>query len=368
MWTRFSNHARTVIFFAQEEAGRLGESFVSTEHLLLGILKQPESIGFRLLESIGVPPSRLRSELDEAIEHGTGRAGAEMQLTPLAKRTIDLAYDEARKLSDNFIGSEHLLLALIRQDQGLASIALARFDASLEKARSTVKTLRRTLPTPHPTLAETSRLAALGAESSVRRFTERARRVVFFAQEEASQLGQNEVAAEHLLLGLLRESDSLAARVLDRLGVSRDELRNGIKRRTPSATGRPLSPDLQLSLHGSQVIAQAREEAQQLQNPFVGTEHLLLGFVREGTGLTGELLRELGLTLEAVRLCVVQIQNEGQAATSVTSTPTPQERELAALTRHARTIVRRILALDPSCRESLRRSLFDEETTTPNGS
>src|SRR5207249_8991621 len=99
MWQRFTERARRVVFFAQEEAGRLGENYVSTEHLLLGLIRENDSVAARVLDTLGVGPSRIRSVLEEQVARGDGRLGADMQLTPRAKRVIDLAYDEARQLS-----------------------------------------------------------------------------------------------------------------------------------------------------------------------------------------------------------------------------------------------------------------------------
>ena len=105
---------------AQEEAGRLGENYVSTEHLLLGLVKENDSVAARILDRIGVSLGRIRSEIERQVARGDGRMGPEMQLTPRAKRVIDLAYDEARQLGNNYIGTEHLLLGLIREGEGLA--------------------------------------------------------------------------------------------------------------------------------------------------------------------------------------------------------------------------------------------------------
>ena len=106
MWQRFTERARRVIFYAQEEAGRLGENYVSTEHLLLGLVREPDSVAARILERMGVSLSRVRSEIERQVSRGEGRLGQETQLTPRAKRVIDLAYDEARQLNNNYIGTD----------------------------------------------------------------------------------------------------------------------------------------------------------------------------------------------------------------------------------------------------------------------
>ena len=142
MWQRFTERARRVVFFAQEEAGRLGENYVSTEHLLLGLVKENDSVAARILDRIGVSLGRIRSEIERQVARGDGRMGPEMQLTPRAKRVIDLAYDEARQLGNNYIGTEHLLLGLIREGEGLAGRVLGKMGVDLERTRREVRLLQ----------------------------------------------------------------------------------------------------------------------------------------------------------------------------------------------------------------------------------
>src|SRR5437667_4787518 len=142
MWQRFTERARRVVFFAQEEAGRLGENYVSTEHLLLGLVRENDSVAARILDRLGVSLGRIRSEIERQVTRGDGRLGQDMQLTPRAKRVIDLAYDEARQLNNNYIGTEHLLLGLIREGEGLAGRVLAKLGVDLERTRREVMALQ----------------------------------------------------------------------------------------------------------------------------------------------------------------------------------------------------------------------------------
>src|SRR5438309_7232270 len=104
MWQRFTERARRVVFFAQEEATRLGENYVGTEHLLLGLVRENDNVAARILEGrLGISLSSIRQETEKQITRGPGNQGKDMQLTPRAKRMIDLAYEEARNLSNNYI-------------------------------------------------------------------------------------------------------------------------------------------------------------------------------------------------------------------------------------------------------------------------
>ncbi|MCC6445904.1 MAG: ATP-dependent Clp protease ATP-binding subunit [Armatimonadetes bacterium] len=142
MWQRFTERARRVVFFAQEEAARLGENYVSTEHLLLGLVRENDSVAARILDRMGVSLHKIRQEVERHITRGDGRLGQDMQLTPRAKRVIDLAYDEARQLNNNYIGTEHLLLGLIREGDGVAGRVLTKLGVDLERTRREVMSLQ----------------------------------------------------------------------------------------------------------------------------------------------------------------------------------------------------------------------------------
>jgi ATP-dependent Clp protease ATP-binding subunit ClpC len=142
MWQRFTERARKVVFYAQEEAQKFGEGYVSTEHLLLGLVRESDSVAARVLEKLGVSLTRIRAEVEKQLPRGDARPSQDMTLTPRAKRVIDLAYDEARNLNNNYIGTEHLLLGLIREGDGLAGRVLAKLGVELEKARREVMSLQ----------------------------------------------------------------------------------------------------------------------------------------------------------------------------------------------------------------------------------
>lgn len=140
MWLRFTGSLRKVILYAQQEAAKAGENSVSTEHLLLGLLREDSNATLALKE-IGCNTRAIRTETERHLARGSGRLGSEMQLAPRAKRVIDLSYDECKRLGASMVDTEHLLLALIREGEGLAGQALAKCGADLEQARKAVKSL-----------------------------------------------------------------------------------------------------------------------------------------------------------------------------------------------------------------------------------
>lgn len=130
------------MFYAQEEAQKFGEGYVSTEHLLLGLVRESDSVAARVLDKLGVSLSRIRTEVERQLPRGDAKPAQEMTLTPRAKRVIDLAYDEARNLNNNYIGTEHLLLGLIREGDGLAGRTLNKLGVEIDRARKEVMALQ----------------------------------------------------------------------------------------------------------------------------------------------------------------------------------------------------------------------------------
>src|SRR5215471_9547009 len=133
------------------------------------------------------------------------------------------------------------------------------------------------------------------------RYTEKARRVIFFARYEASQFGAPQIEPEHLLLGIMREDKALTGRFFPRVQVSVESIRHQIERRTLLREKISTSVELPLAPETKQILAYAHEESDRLQHRHIGTEHLLLGLLREERSMAAEILYERGLRLSAVR-------------------------------------------------------------------
>ncbi len=135
---KFTARARKVLTLAQEEAGRLNHNYIGTEHLLLGLIREGEGIAAKALASMDVDLERARGEVELIIGRGDRMVVGEIGLTPRAKRVIDLAVDEARILKHRYIGTEHLLLGIIREGEGIAAGVLEKLGVNLEQARTEV--------------------------------------------------------------------------------------------------------------------------------------------------------------------------------------------------------------------------------------
>ncbi|MFW6074848.1 MAG: Clp protease N-terminal domain-containing protein, partial [Chloroflexota bacterium] len=135
---KFTERARKVLTLAQEEAQRFNHNYIGTEHLLLGLVREGDGVAARVLSNMGVQLTKVRSAVEFIIGRGDTGVTGEIGLTPRAKKVIELAVDEARRLNHHYIGTEHLLLGLVREGEGIAAGVLESLGVNLEKVRGQV--------------------------------------------------------------------------------------------------------------------------------------------------------------------------------------------------------------------------------------
>ena len=135
---KFSERARRVLTSAQEEAQNLNHNYIGTEHILLGLIREEEGVAAKVLTNLGISLTKVRSAVEFIIGRGEKASTGEIGLTPRAKRVIELAIDEARHLSHNYIGTEHILLGLLHEGEGVAAGVLDSFGLTIEQARTEV--------------------------------------------------------------------------------------------------------------------------------------------------------------------------------------------------------------------------------------
>src|SRR5947209_7771173 len=240
---KFTERARKVLQLAQEEAQRFNHNYIGTEHLLLGLVREGEGVAAKVLGNLGVELNKVRSAVEFIIGRGDRTVAGDIGLTPRAKKVIELSVDEARRLNHHYIGTEHLLLGLVREGEGIAAGVLQSLGVNLEKVRTqTIQVL----------------------SSSAARAGSASRKV----DEEAIVLTNEEVA------GAVDEDDLTLA-----IPGEGDEEKN-------------IPPNC--TVRARRVLDAAQEEAHKRQQKFVGTEHLLLGLVREEKGLASLLFQKLG--------------------------------------------------------------------------
>lgn len=143
----FTDRARHVLTLAQEEAQQFQHSFLGTEHLLLGLLSEREGVASQVLSNLGIEADRVRSAVEARIGRGEGPVTGEASFTPRAKKVMELAVNEAHHLKHHYIGTEHLLLGLICEGEGVAACILKSLDLQLEQVRTeTLRVLREPKP------------------------------------------------------------------------------------------------------------------------------------------------------------------------------------------------------------------------------
>jgi bifunctional DNase/RNase len=229
------------------------------------------------------------------------------KFTERVRKCIFLAREEAVRLRHDAIGTEHLLLGMIGEGEGIAATAIRNLGVDLHNLRHA---LEETMPE---------------GESSVERgetpFTPGAKRALELSVDQARQLGHNYVGTEHLLLGLICQTEGSAARILTEQGVKWESARDEVLRLLPGKpqpepTSEPSQPTEGFTERVRKCIFLAREEARRLQHESVGTEHLLLGILQEGSGIAATVLMQLGMDLEGVRQAVESMvqQESGTSA------------------------------------------------------
>src|SRR3990170_7981838 len=135
---KFTERARKVLQLAQEEAQRFNHNYIGTEHLLLGLVREGDGVAAKVLGNLGVELNKVRSAVEFIIGRGDRSTSGEIGLTPRAKKVIELAVDEARRLNHSYIGTEHLLLGMLREGEGIAWAVLQSLGVSLDQARKEV--------------------------------------------------------------------------------------------------------------------------------------------------------------------------------------------------------------------------------------
>ena len=138
MFERFTDRARRVVVLAQEEARMLNHNYIGTEHILLGLIHEGEGVAAKALESLGISLDAVRQQVEEIIGRGQQAPPGHIQFTPRAKKVLELSLREAKALGHNYIGTEHILLGLIREGSGVAAQVLVKLGADLNRARQQV--------------------------------------------------------------------------------------------------------------------------------------------------------------------------------------------------------------------------------------
>ncbi len=233
MFERFTGRARHAVVLAQEEARRLHHNYIGTEHILLGLLGEPDGVGARALEGFGLSLDGARREVAAIVSPGTAAPTGHIPFTPRAKKTLELALREALQLSHNYIGTEHILLGLMREGDGVAAQIL-RQHGDLLAIRTAVLDLLAASSYQGPRRRRWLRRRGAAAPSEPGAAAQQSELNATPAADatlsEATRLaGARPVGSHHLLLAALADPDTAAARALAALGVDLDQAKEALR-------------------------------------------------------------------------------------------------------------------------------------------
>ena len=298
-----------VLAVAQDEAIQMNHNYIGTEHLLVALIRSDANgPAGRALTRLGITLDRARTALRFIVGPGDAPTSpSEITMSPRTQKVLELAMDEARRLGHAKTGAAEICLGLIREGQGIATGIIESLGVTLDMARNAVLAELAGQPSPPPFLPPDPR-PAYGRPSvgPFDRFNDRAKRVLALAQDEAIRFNHNYIGPEHLLMGLVREGEGVAAKVLESLDVDLSRTRREVENLIGRGDATTSPSEITLTPRTKKVIELAIDEARRLGHSHVGTEHLLLGLVREGGGTNaGAILKAQGIDLEVVRATVI---------------------------------------------------------------
>lgn len=330
MFDRFTERAHKTMSYSRMASEQFNHDYIGTEHMLLGLVRSSECVAVAILKEFGLEPTQVEDAVKKKIRPGPNRIQyGNLPFTPRAKKILEKAMDEARSLEHTYVGTEHLLLGMLHVSDGLASEVLGSFGLSLATVREKTVAYLSALPprnrmpdyavpasratsTVPPSVDEKPGILKRMVNALLRSkephaptpfdsFTDRARKALSFARKEAERMNHDYIGTEHILLGIVCEGAGVAACTLENLHVDLARVRNEIEKTVKQGEHPVTSGPLPFTPLAKRVLEYAIEEAKALDHHYVGTEHLLLGLMREENGLGGQVLENLGLTQEAIR-------------------------------------------------------------------
>jgi ATP-dependent Clp protease ATP-binding subunit ClpA len=322
---------------AHEEAQRFQHNYIGTEHLLLGLVREGEGVAAKVLSNLGVELNKVREAVEAMIGRGDRIVPGQIGLTPRAQKVIELAVDEARRLNHHYIGTEHLLLGLVREEEGIAAQVLQSLGVNLVKVRThTIQVLSQSgIPQKMEALPQLrDALKALdiilrekeialqqqeyGLAAELRacevELRERIARRESDWHSEHDNKESEQVADEDIVSNTqqpIQDDDDQVQELsqeekdfIETLGVYGQQKLDALSQYDRDRFAK-------FTVRARRVLRFSWEEAQRLQHNYIGTEHLLLGLVRENSGIAGAVLHNLGVEINKVRSALEFIIGRG---------------------------------------------------------
>jgi hypothetical protein len=326
MFDRFTDRAKKTMSLARQEALRIGHGHIGPEHLLLGLVQEGSGVAANVLKNMNVDLETIRCEVDKILAPKGPPMDHTIQLpfTPRGKKVLELSLEESMQLCHNYIGTEHLLLGLIREEESIPAQVLRKLGVELDDFREEV--LEFLAPSDSDDAADAAMAQARSRADLFGRFTESGRKAMDFTRREALKLNHDYICTEHILLGLVQEDRGVAASVLKSMNVGLESVRRELEKIVKAGPSPVTMGQLPFTPRAKRALELALEEASELRHDYFGTEHLLLGLIRESEGVAAQVLSNLGVQLETIRK---QADEHRDMAAEVLQTGRQQQHDLA---------------------------------------
>jgi ATP-dependent Clp protease ATP-binding subunit ClpA len=326
---RFTERAKKVLTLAQEEAEKSHHSYIGTEHLLIGLLREGDGLAARALADFGVEIEGVRTAIANVL--GANERIRVQQIIPTSrvKKVIELAFEEAQRTTETHVGTQHLLLGLLIEGEGIAARVLQDLDIDAEKVRANLpakvdedsigdQPIRGDLRSGDTRYYDTSESESESFSprrrwfGSVNSCTSEALSALALAEEEAVKSALGYMGTEHLLLGLVRQAEGTAAQVLLALGVDLSNVRQEVARNPPPSPR--LLVQTVLPTSGLRAVsALARRSALHEPSERVDTQHLLLAIAALDQESGARVLAALGVDRAAIQERVTRFDGGAMA-------------------------------------------------------
>ena len=314
---RFTELAKTVLTMAQDEAEKTHHSYIGTEHLLLGLLRVPDGVAAGVLANLGVDIDTVRDTMESLVGRSERTIVQQIIPTSRVKKVIELAFDQAKEMGDELVGTGHLLIAVLREADGIAAHVLRDLGVEVEGVLANLPdrgeeqeargfTRKEARHTVHAVFEDLGRAPATTLPwfyGDPARFTPEAKTALVIADEEGVRRGGGQIGTQHLLAGLIRHGEGRAARALRLLGVTLERVR--------TATGSlPSTPYPRRTLTLRRSVFRARKEATREGSSLVDTQHLLLSVSDPEAEPAAGILRDLGASEARIREALTGLADE----------------------------------------------------------
>jgi len=308
MFERFTDRARRVVVLAQEEARMLNHNYIGTEHILLGLIHEGEGVAAQALEAMGISLDDVRVQVEQIIGQGEAAPSGHIPFTPRAKKVLELSLREALQLGHNYIGTEHVLLGILREGEGVAAQVLVKLGADLARVRQQVISL---LPgyggDPGPGGGPFRRARAAlrrnpmagqmvvedSSDVGLEQLDDAALTAIVAARGEVRRVATEQLEPEHLVAGIMAQAEDPAAQMLQGVGVTIDGLRSELAAIAEPCDDPAAIPRLATGTWGALLAADTAGRP-------IGTLSLLAALVATSSSVRA-VLRAAGGDLDALR-------------------------------------------------------------------